>query len=308
MQIIEDIVVSGWGFEVPSYGPGDQLTGLLASDPAGAEFDPKSLLGRKGLRFKDRATQLALCAALKALRHANLPETRDEQIAPDLFGAVVSSNFGNVDTVCSVLDVIREQGASKASAMALPNASSNIVASTLAIRFGLKGMNLFVSNGSTSGLDAIQVAANAIRTGRATRMLVVGVEPANEYTQQLAQMVNLSAFDGAAALVIESKDAALARSHKPHGRLGSYDFSPNTEYVSTRAPALSPIMVDPHSPRGCKPMNHAYGAWGQLGVILAMESLTSQPRDHFVAASGKAWGDSVSTGLFIHPPEEGTSC
>jgi monoamine oxidase len=38
--------------------------------------------------------------------------------------------------------------------MDLPNASSNVVASSVAIRFGLRGPNLMLCNGATSGLDA----------------------------------------------------------------------------------------------------------------------------------------------------------
>ena len=173
---------------------------LLASGPIGTRpCDPAEILGRKGLRYKDEATRLALAAAHVALSDAGLP------VVPSGDGGrtavVVSSNLGNLDTVCAASDAIAADGVTALSPMALPNASSNVVASSLAIRFGLRGPNLMVCNGATSGLDALRWASVLAAGGRADRVLVVGVEVENETVSRLCGPDPL--FHGAAAVVVE---------------------------------------------------------------------------------------------------------
>ncbi|MDI6099263.1 beta-ketoacyl synthase N-terminal-like domain-containing protein [Actinoplanes sp. NEAU-A12] len=134
------------------------------------------LLGRKGLLFQEPAVRLALCAVHRAL---GLPPGRT--VAP-IDGAagtavVASSNFGNVQTVCNIVDQVRADDLRGVSPMQAPNASSNIVASSIAIRYGFTGPNLMICSGATGGLDALRAAALLIRGGRATRAVVVGTEP-----------------------------------------------------------------------------------------------------------------------------------
>jgi 3-oxoacyl-[acyl-carrier-protein] synthase II len=165
-------VISGVGAAVPGTDSVEQLLDA-APPPATEGWAVEPRIGRKGWRYKDRATRLALAAAREALHAAGPPPVPDAART----GVVASSNLGNLDTVCRVAAQLKAGRSSDTSPMDLPNASSNVVASTIAQWFGLKGANLMLCNGATSGIDALFVGATLIRSGRADRVVVVGVEP-----------------------------------------------------------------------------------------------------------------------------------
>lgn len=228
------IAVTGIGIEVPGLCDPAALCQLDAP-PGPGLFDPARKLGRKGLLFKDDATKLALCAVHDALTHAGLP-TRDMDTRAAT-GVAVSSNFGNVDTVCRIIDTLYAGCAGDLSPMDAPNASSNVIASSIAIRFGCRALNLMLCNGATSGTDALFLAANALKTHRAERMIVVGVEPRNEFVRQLAAASlqdegdrgnpeSLPLGEGAACIVLECLAAARQRAAAVYGVIDDYACLP----------------------------------------------------------------------------------
>ncbi|MFI9100882.1 beta-ketoacyl synthase N-terminal-like domain-containing protein [Streptomyces fildesensis] len=211
-------VVTGVGVVLPRAASAAEL---MEPRPPGADpVEPKDLVGKKGLRYKDRATQLAYCAADAALRDALLLGDTGLSVPGQSVAVVASSNYGNVDTVCQAVDTIAAQTAAAASPMSLPNASSNVIASSIAIRFGLRGPNLMLCNGATSGLDAVRWAQVLLQGGRASRVLVVGVEPDNETVRELTG--GAATVDGAAALVLEDATAAAERGAAALAVVGRY--------------------------------------------------------------------------------------
>jgi 3-oxoacyl-[acyl-carrier-protein] synthase II len=209
-------------------------------------FDPAQKLGRKGLLYKDQATKLALCAVQEALIHAGLSLQGTEESHST--GVVVSSNLGNIDTVCRMVQTVHQGSTRDLSPMDGPNASSNVIASTIAIRFHCQALNLMLCNGSTSGLDALYIAVNAIKARRACRMLVVGVEPHNDVVQQLMTRANTQEPIRAAAacLILEAAEQAAARGATVYGTLSGYRSSP----VSSGADIaiISALQADSSSP------------------------------------------------------------
>ncbi len=196
----------------------DSIGDLLTADRSGAPVDAAARIGRKGLRYKDRATQLALCAADAALRDAGLWSDAGLAVPGGEVAVVVSSNFGNLDTVCRVAQSIGEVTSAGISAMDIPNASSNVTAAEVAIRYGLRGPNLTLCNGGTSGLDAVFWARTLLAAGRAEQVLVVGVEPDNEVVRRFAGRDLV--LDGAVALVVEGAGAADNRGVRTRASLG----------------------------------------------------------------------------------------
>lgn len=206
-------VVTGVHAALPGAG---QAAELLSGGPSGTPVDPAETLGKKGLRYKDRATRLGLAAAQLALRDARLLDERNAASDPAM-AVVVSSNFGNVDTVCRVAQTISEETTRGVSPMDTANASSNVIASEVAIRFGLRGPNLMLCNGATSGLDAMRWADVLLRGGRANRVLVLGVEPDNEMVRKLSGRDKI--IDGGAAVVVETAESARERDARVRARL-----------------------------------------------------------------------------------------
>lgn len=218
-------LATGVGLAVPGAPHATDLTTGTAG--GAAPFDPAALIGKKGLRYLDQATRLALCAARDALNAAGLM-TGDARLTPPSPGGgaptaavellvpaesvavVVSSNFGNLDSVCEVATTITADGGTRLlSPVYAPRLSSNVTASEIAIRFGLRGPNLMMCNGPTSGLDAVHWATVLLAAGRARHVLVVGAEPANDVVRRLTGHDH--PLDGAAALVIETPATAAER-------------------------------------------------------------------------------------------------
>ncbi|MFD6182000.1 beta-ketoacyl synthase N-terminal-like domain-containing protein [Streptomyces goshikiensis] len=212
-----EVVVTGIGLALPGVAAYGDLLGPL---PGEGGFDPATGLSGRELRHKDRASRLALRAAEFALHDAGLtdPDATLTDVA-DPTAVVVSTNLGNADSVCEATDTIAREGVRGLSPLGLPQTSSNVIAGWVAIRYGLRGPNLTVCNGTTSGLDALAWARNLIVAGRAEAAVVVGVEPANEVATRL---LGEQSTDAAVAIVLESADAAASRGARPRATIAGY--------------------------------------------------------------------------------------
>lgn len=218
MSEFAHVVISGVGSALP----GVTCTADLVTGPAlpAGPVDPAARLGKRGLKYKDRATQLGLCAAFDGLQDAGLRDADGPLVEGTGVGVVVASNYGNVDTICRVVTTIAAETTRGTSPMDSPNASSNIIASEIAIRYKLGGPNLTICNGDASGLDALRWAASMLRAGRAEQILVVGVEPDNEMVRKLVGADGI--VDGAVAVVLEREETARERGMKPRARFGGF--------------------------------------------------------------------------------------
>jgi 3-oxoacyl-[acyl-carrier-protein] synthase II len=227
-------------------GLAELATGRTGSgDPA----DPAVHLPGRGLRYKDRATRLGLAAARVALADAGLLGADDGLTVPPADVAVaVSSNLGNADTVCRVVETIAADGTRGTSPMDLPNASSNVIASSIAIRFGLTGPNLMLCNGETSGLDALYWARSLLSAGRCRYVVAVGVEPDNPVVRRLTGRSRI--LDGAAAVVLELAGTARDRGARPRLGLGAYRRAADLEACITGLAGTSAPPARWYTPDG----------------------------------------------------------
>ncbi|MFF8264284.1 beta-ketoacyl synthase N-terminal-like domain-containing protein [Streptomyces virginiae] len=214
---VRDVVVTGIGLALPGVATYGDLLGPL---PGEGGFDTATELRGREMRHKDRASRLALRAAEFALHDAGLTDTGATFTGvADATAVVVSTNLGNVDSICEATDIIAREGVRGLSPLGLPQTSSNVAAGWVAIRYGLRGPNLTVCNGTTSGLDALAWARNLIVAGRAQAAVVVGVEPANEMATRL---LGEQSTDAAVAIVLESADAAASRGARPRATIAGY--------------------------------------------------------------------------------------
>ncbi|MEV6521559.1 beta-ketoacyl synthase N-terminal-like domain-containing protein [Longispora sp. NPDC051575] len=295
-------VVTGIGLAGPTVG---DPAHLLGSGVAGREdFDPASVVGKRGLRYKDDATRLALAAAHRALTDAGLLDDRAPTVPAGQVAVVVSSNLGNLDTVCAAAETIARESVTGLSPMDLPNASSNVVASSVAIWFGLRGANLMVCNGATSGLDAVRWARVLVGSGRVRHALVVGVEVDNEVVRRLTGAERL--FHGAAALVVESAANAAARGVTARATLGRYERRAVGAVPGTGL-WLVPERHATAAPPGVTPLDlsRRYGAAsGALGVLQCAAAATWIHGGHGPTALATAGGpeDDATATLLLSAP------
>ena len=319
MTETQPVVITGIGMEPPADAVENALIDRWRDGLGNAEAALKRKIGRRGVRYKDHATKLALAAAKTALEDAGLSIRPEERMHGDRFGVVAASNFGNLPTIIKVIDVIRSSGVDATSSMDLPNASSNVIAATLAIWFGLGAINLMACNGATSGADAIHLAANAIRVGRADRMLVAAAEIA---TPELARFVNGSAkvsfCDVSAAIVLETLGGARERGAHIYAALAGYEVAPPKQRLipfcpireSTReAVGLWLLPNDflpseemgwrlpgqvPRVERLAAYLGETHGAEGVLQAVVAAGWLRDHPRSAALATCGGFAGDGAA--------------
>ncbi|MFE6977137.1 beta-ketoacyl synthase N-terminal-like domain-containing protein [Streptomyces sp. NPDC057682] len=216
---VRGVVVTGIGLALPGVATYGALLGPL---PGRGGFDPAAGLRGRELRHKDRSSRLALRAAEFALHDAGLTDAGPDAAftgAADATAVVVSTNLGNADGVCEATDTIAREGVRGLSPLGLPQTSSNVIAGWVAIRYGLRGPNLTVCNGVTSGLDALAWARNLIVAGRTETAVVVGVEPANDVT---AKLLGEQSTDAAVAVVLEPEDAAASRGARLRATIAGY--------------------------------------------------------------------------------------
>jgi 3-oxoacyl-[acyl-carrier-protein] synthase II len=282
---IRAAAVTGWACHLPATG---ELPALDLARHGGDALPAErahELLGRKGLLAKEPATRLALCAVHRAL---GLPSGRPAVDAVDTRTAVVAcSNLGNVQTVVGMARAVRAGSAREVSPLAAPNASSNVIASSIAIWFGFGGPNLMVCSGVTAGLDAIRLGSLLLRAGRADRVIVAGAEPDDEVARALLRARHSTGVGtgsgrvraGAAAVVLEhvgscvpgAGDVAVSevRATEPGGRPA----------IPTHAFCLGPSLafdwVVP--PLDLERITGLYGALGVVQISVAAEMAGGDP-------------------------------
>jgi 3-oxoacyl-[acyl-carrier-protein] synthase II len=276
------VAVTAWGLHLPGVCL-DHLLLAGAGPRACPPEDAHTLLGSKGLLNKDSATRLALCAVHHALHRAPLaPRTYG---SPDPTVAVVaSSNYCNFSTVQAVVRTIRTTGLHDVSALDAPNASSNVLASTVAIWFRFGGPNLMLCSGSTSGLDAVFLGCALLRSGRADRVVVVGAEPADASAEQfhasrarIGRALRLRG--GAAALVLQLADDVEPRPPI----LEAIDDGVASAVAGATPPAIAigPAARVPQAGRVIDletEIGDTYGAQGVLQVAVGCALVSAAPR------------------------------
>jgi hypothetical protein len=201
--------------------------------------------------------------------------------------------------VCRIAAAVRQEGYRAVSPLETPNASSNVIASTIAIRYGLTGPNVMLCNGATSGLDAVRLGARLIRAGRAEQVVVVGAEPDDEVSQTLAKSRHPRTYGdrGAPALRASAACVILGRPEVGAVVLGASGVLP---------PDSGRDVVLPSDRRGLTLLPHGlgsdsddvidlterlgetYGALGVLQVAAAASHLASGGTDTAYVACGDA--------------------
>ena len=145
------------------------------------DFDPKDILGPKGLRNLDRTTLLVMCASSMALLDANLssPVSEDDT---DSYGVSIGSTMGSVWSISEFDKGSLRDGPRSVNPAHFANTVINSPASHISIKFNIQGFNATVATGFCSSLDAIYYALNMMNLYDYKVVLSGGVEELCEQT------------------------------------------------------------------------------------------------------------------------------
>jgi 3-oxoacyl-[acyl-carrier-protein] synthase II len=220
------IAITGCGVVSPQAMTPDELANRLAgSEPVTGpnrprrlpldRFDPRRYFGAHGFKYLTPATQYALAAAQMALSDARVSEA---SYTPQQRGVVVGTNFGVHGVLAAMDHVILDGGAEHLRPMEAPNFSVNIPASQLSMKHKFTAFNVTLTTAQVAGVEALLVAADALRAGRASVVLVCAAEgePAQGLESAFAAPL---AEGGACALVLERLDDARQRGAAVRGEI-----------------------------------------------------------------------------------------
>ncbi|MDX6224253.1 MAG: 3-oxoacyl-[acyl-carrier-protein] synthase [Frankiales bacterium] len=181
---------------------------LPARIAAPAAVDPSEVLDRVEARTLDRSQQLALIAAREAWKDAGSPEVDPEGLA-----VVVASGIGGVITLLNAYDTLNEKGPRRVSPHTVPMLMPNGPAATVALELGARaGVHTPVS-ACASGAEAISLAMDLIRLGRADVVVAGGTEAA-------VNVLPMAAFAAMRALSTRNEEPTRASRPYDKGRDG----------------------------------------------------------------------------------------
>lgn len=197
--------------------------------------------GKKNLWTITRSILFGYAAAAGALQDARLSSELRART-----GVVFGSTLGGLTPLMSLDRQAVKDGPRLTDPLLFPSAGPSAPGCQVSITAGLQAFNTTLSNGQTSGLDAIHYAARWIRSGRHPLVVAGAVEEISLDILRTCERARLLAgsgragdgdcrpFDrrrtgfllgeGAAALVLEDLEHALARNAHIYAEVAGYGF------------------------------------------------------------------------------------
>lgn len=220
------------------------------------DFNPIDLIGKKESRRMDRFSQLAIVASQEALNSAqlNIDETNEHRVS-----VMITSGIGGIITISEQIDILRDKGPSRISPFLVPMMLPDMASSQVSMKFGAKGPNFAVVSACASGGDSIGIASEFIKSNRVDIVLAGGSEAAicpigiagfnachalsknNSSPKQASKPFdnNRDGFvlsEGAAVLVLESRESANKRGVNILATLAGYGSSADANHITQPAP------------------------------------------------------------------------
>ncbi len=217
------------------------------------DFNPAAYFSKIQLTGIDRFSQFALVAAAQAVQDAQLELSAAEQLRA---GVYMGSCLGGASALEEGYVQILQRETPRVKPFSVLLTMNNAAASHLSLKYQLQGPNVTYATACASSAIAIGEAYRQIKHGYAEVMLAGGAEAmltlgalkAWEALRTLAQEDPLDAAasckpfaknrsglvlgEGAAVLVLEDAERALARGAKIYAELAGYDCSSDASHIT----------------------------------------------------------------------------
>lgn len=198
-----------------------------------------------------QAVGYTVAASRMALEDAKLA-TPDED---NEFGVIVGTTMGNQDIVERVIDkyeLTEDTPPADIGANELDYFSPALLSAEVAKRFGFHGSSMTLANACAAGNYSVGLAFDRIRTGRAPVILAGGADPFSRTCYTIFHRLNASSastcrpFDkgrdgmvvgeGAAMLVMEEYEHAIARGAKIYAEVKGYGLTCDAHHATAPHP------------------------------------------------------------------------
>ena len=211
--------------------------GLPVTFAAQARVQPTEVLERVESKRLDPATQFAVVAAREAWADAGSPD-----VVPERFGVDWATGIGGVWTLIDAWDTLRERGPRRVLPMTVPMLMPNAGAAAIEMTLGARAGARTVVSACASSTESVVNAYEHLQAGYADIIIAGGAEAAI-HPLPLASFASMQALskrndspatasrpydvsrdgfvlgEGAAALVLETEEHALARGAKIYAEL-----------------------------------------------------------------------------------------
>ncbi|GAA5006658.1 beta-ketoacyl-[acyl-carrier-protein] synthase family protein [Actinopolymorpha pittospori] len=214
------------------------------------KVEPTEVMDRVQARKLDRCEQIALIAARQAWEDAGSPEVDPERLA-----VVIGTGSGGALTMLGQDDILESSGARRVSPYTVPMFMPNGSAAWVSMELGARGGVHTPVSACASGAEAISMALDLIRLGRADVVVAGGTEafihamPIAGFAQARATSTRNDApqqasrpFDadrdgfvtgeGATILVLERAEFAAARNARAHAALAGAGITSDAYHIT----------------------------------------------------------------------------
>jgi 3-oxoacyl-[acyl-carrier-protein] synthase II len=213
------------------------------------DFDPSDWFGPKEVRRLDRFAQMSVAAAELARTDAG---TLDED--PARSGVIFATGVGGFETLAEQVLVCDRKGPGRVSPFLVPMMMANAGAANISMRFGWHGPSEAVCTACAAGTHAVAAAARLVASGRCDVAIGGGSEAAFQEVA-IGAFTNMTALstsgasrpfdlrrdgfvmaEGAAALVLEAKDRAVARGARIYAELAGAASTADAHHITAPEP------------------------------------------------------------------------
>ena len=213
-------------------------------------FDPSRWLSGKEARHHDRFTHFAIAAAAMALEDSgDAPD-----VDPTRAGVQLGTGIGGVGTLETQVGVLTVRGPGRVSPFTIPMVMPNAGAAAVSLRYGFQGPSETLTTACAAGTHSVAAGARMVADGRCDVVLAGGAESSMTPTTVAAftVMTALSKtgvsqpFDvarhgfciaeGAAVLVLEEREAALARGARVYGEVLGAASTCDAHHITAPSP------------------------------------------------------------------------
>jgi len=218
-------------------------------------FDPVSLFGSKEARRMDRFTQLAMASSLEAVEQSGIRITDNNR---DRVGVVIGTGIGGIGTLLEQQTILVQRGPDRVSPFLVPMMLADSAPGMVALNLGVRGPNMAIITACATGTNVIGEASEMIKRGAADVIIAGGAE-SSIIPIAIAGMSSMTALstnndeperasrpfdrnrdgfvmgEGAAILILESLESALARNANILAEIGGYGTSDDAFHISSPA-------------------------------------------------------------------------
>jgi 3-oxoacyl-[acyl-carrier-protein] synthase II len=220
-----------------------------------AKVRPETVLERQEFKRLDPSAQLALISAREAWADAGSPDVAPERILVDY-----ATGIGGLWTLLDGWDTLREKGARRVLPMTIPMLMPNAAAAAVSMGLGARGGARTVVSACASGTESIANAYEHLQLGLADIVVAGGTE-AVIHPMPIASFAAMQALsrrndeptrasrpydvdrdgfvlgEGAATLVLETKEHAEARGARIYAELAGSGVTSDSYHITAPDPA-----------------------------------------------------------------------